>query len=49
MFGYSSGLGFQLFPRDLANVNAWTTMFDPYFHAVGFSHINYWNMVLFKF
>ena len=24
------GLGFQHFPRDLANVNAWKTMFDSY-------------------
>ena len=24
------GLGFQRLPRDLANVNAWKTMFDPY-------------------
>ena len=24
------GLGFQHLPRDLANVNAWNTMFDPY-------------------
>ena len=24
------GLGFQHVPRDLANVNAWKTMFDPY-------------------
>ena len=23
-------LGFQHFPRDLADVNAWKTMFDPY-------------------
>ena len=27
----ASGLGFQHLPRDLANVNAWKTMFDPYF------------------
>ena len=26
----SSGLGFQHLPLDLANVNAWKTMFDPY-------------------
>ena len=25
-----SGLGFQHLPRDLANINAWKTMFDPY-------------------
>ena len=24
------GLGFQQLPQDLANVNAWKTMFDPY-------------------
>ena len=24
------GLGFQHLPRDLAHVNAWKTMFDPY-------------------
>ena len=24
------GLGFQHLPRDLANDNAWKTMFDPY-------------------
>ena len=24
------GLGFQHLPRDLANVNAWKTVFDPY-------------------
>ena len=27
---YQYGLGFQHLPRDLANVNAWKTMFDPY-------------------
>ena len=26
----SFGLGFQHLPRDLANVNAWKNMFDPY-------------------
>ena len=26
----ASGLSFQHLPRDLANVNAWKTMFDPY-------------------
>ena len=29
----ASGLGFQHLPRDLANVNAWKTMFDPYIDA----------------
>ena len=24
------GFGFQHLPRDLANVNTWKTMFDPY-------------------
>ena len=24
------GVGFQYLPRDLANVNAWKPMFDPY-------------------
>ena len=27
------GLGFQHLPRDLANVNAWKTMFDPYINS----------------
>ena len=26
----NQGLGFQHLPWDLANVNAWKTMFDPY-------------------
>ena len=26
----SGGRGLQHLPRDLANVNAWKTMFDPY-------------------
>ena len=26
----AAGLGFQHLPRDLANVNAWKTMFDPF-------------------
>ena len=29
------GLGFQHLPPDLANVNAWITMFDPYIVTVG--------------
>ena len=28
------GLGFQHLPRDLANVNAWKTMFDPYITGI---------------
>ena len=28
------GLGFQHLPRDLANVNAWKTMFDPYIQCM---------------
>ena len=28
-----SGLGFKHLPRDLANVNAWKTMFDPYIES----------------
>ena len=30
------GLGFQHLPRDLANVNAWKTMFELYIN--GYSH-----------
>ena len=26
----TEAFGFQHLPRDLANVNAWKTMFDPY-------------------
>ena len=26
----AGGHGFQHLPKDLANVNAWKTMFDPY-------------------
>ena len=26
----TAAFGFQHLPRDLANVNAWKTMFDPY-------------------
>ena len=33
----ASGLGFQHFPRDLANVNVWKTMFEPY--IVNLDHI----------
>ena len=28
------GLGFQHLPWDLANVNAWKTMFDPYIQCI---------------
>ena len=31
----ASGLGFQHLPRDLANVNAWKNMFDPYIGTSG--------------
>ena len=31
---YSAGLGFQHLPRDLANVNAWKSMFDPYIEKI---------------
>ena len=30
------GLGFQHLHQDLANVNAWKTMFDPYIHLLYF-------------
>ena len=32
------GLGFEHLPRDLANVNAWKTMFDPYIE-VGYKQV----------
>ena len=38
------GLGFQHLPRDLANVNAWKTMFDPY---IKISNVNISNMPIF--
>ena len=34
------GLGFQHLPRDLANVNAWKTMFDPYIGA----YVTCWSL-----
>ena len=43
------GLGFQHLPRDLANVNAWNTMFDPYIetllgmNVLYLAEINYWH------
>ena len=33
------GLGFQHLPRDLANVNAWKTMFDPYIERPQLSYL----------
>ena len=33
-------LGFQNLPRDLANVNAWKTMFDPYIESLGTTESN---------
>ena len=30
----SGGLGFQHLPRDMANVYAWKTMFDPYINTL---------------
>ena len=30
------GLGFKHLPRDLANVDAWKTMFDPYIARYSF-------------
>ena len=32
-------LGFQHLPRDLANVNEWKTMFDPYIDEQCTSHM----------
>ena len=40
------GPGFQHLPRDLANVNAWKTMFDPYIIGV-FRRNNMSQTVLF--
>ena len=34
------GLSFQHLPRDLPNVNAWKTMFDPYIDIFLFFHRN---------
>ena len=47
----ASGLGFQHLPQDLANVNAWKTMFDPYIYVRNSSldtwknHFNDWSVV----
>ena len=38
------GLGFQHLPRDLANVNAWKTMFDPYIIIIGSSSSIIFNL-----
>ena len=40
------GLGFQHLPRDLANVNAWKTMFDPYIKISGVLHCLSRSLVL---
>ena len=39
------GLGFQHLPRDLANVNAWKSMFDPYIRNARMSFVNvFWKI-----
>ena len=38
----ASSLGFQQLSRDLENVNAWKTMFDPYI-VLTFSCLRFWN------
>ena len=35
------GLGFQHLPRDLANVNEWKTMFDPYIASSFMFHLEH--------
>ena len=42
----ASDLGFQHLPRDLANVNAWKTMFDPYIIVLGCMCTNWWFCML---
>ena len=37
------GLGFQHLPRDLANVNAWKTMFDPYIMPDQDMNVTFWS------
>ena len=44
---HAYGLGFQHLPRDLANVNAWKTMFDPYIDSTSLC-IGYVASKLFK-
>ena len=39
----ASSHGFQNLPRDLANVNAWKNMFDPYNGIQNFLHIDYFS------
>ena len=39
------GLGFQHLPRDLANVNSWKTMFDPYIETHIIEKL-WWNKVI---
>ena len=41
------GLGFQHLPADLANVNAWKTMFDPYIIVLS-NHIFFIITVLYS-
>ena len=41
------GLGFQHLPWDLANVNAWKTMFDPYIDATIWRWFNADSMLCF--
>ena len=43
----ASGLGFQLLPQDLANVNAWKTMFDPFNIKYIFKNmLSFWSYFL---
>ena len=37
----ASCLGFQHLPRDLSNVNAWKTMFDPYIKLLVWEYGSY--------
>ena len=45
----ASGLGFQHLPRDLANVNAWKTMFDPYNILYAYNAMAYITQDQFRF
>ena len=38
------GRSFQHLPRDLVNINAWKTMFDPYKITFYFSTIQYHSL-----